>query len=147
MRYDNAYATPHDAHVLVRILAYMIDFVLVTIVVTAMLFVYVEVINPQDVALKYRHDLASLRNFMVPISFLTYFVAFEAGTGATLGKMFVGVRVVREDGAPVGPLTVLFRNLLRQVTLFFPFLLLVPLLSKRRQMVHDMLTDCVVVRN
>src|ERR1051325_943578 len=60
---------------------------------------------------------------LVPIAiwFLCY-IAMEATSGATLGKMAVGLRVVNEDGsAPIGFGAAIVRNVLRIVDGFFVY--------------------------
>jgi uncharacterized RDD family membrane protein YckC len=51
-----------------------------------------------------------------------YWVILEATTGRTLGKLFVGIQVVRTDGRRVGFGAALIRNLLRIVDGLFNYL-------------------------
>jgi len=54
-----------------------------------------------------------------------YFVLGELGTrGQTPGKRLVGIQVVARDGGPLTPDLVLARNLLREIELFLPLMLL-----------------------
>lgn len=58
-----------------------------------------------------------LRNF--------WFVGFELGPrAATLGKRIVGIRVVARDGGQLTVSSVVARNLIREVELFLPFMML-----------------------
>jgi len=51
---------------------------------------------------------------------LAYFIVLEATQGATLGKMALGLRVVKTDGSPITWTDSLIRNLLRIIDgLFF----------------------------
>ena len=59
----------------------------------------------------------------ITLVWLIYFTVPEALFGATPGKLFVGLRVVRLDSAPLGVRAVLTRNLVRLVD-FLPFLYL-----------------------
>ncbi len=55
-----------------------------------------------------------------------YFVIMEMGPrGATVGKRVVGIRVASHDGERLTPEAVLARNLLRDIELFLPLILLV----------------------
>lgn len=54
-----------------------------------------------------------------------YFMFFEMGPrGATLGKRVVGVRVASRDGGRLTPEAVVARNLLRDIELFVPIVLI-----------------------
>jgi uncharacterized RDD family membrane protein YckC len=76
-------------------------------------------------------------------------VAWEVlGGGRTPGKRLAGLRVVRTDGAPVGLVESLARNLLRVVELplgYAPAILAVAL-GPRRQRVGDLVAGTLVVR-
>jgi len=55
-----------------------------------------------------------------------YFIVMEMGPrGATLGKRAVGIRVASHDGGRLTPEAVLARNLLRDIELFLPLVLLI----------------------
>jgi len=49
------------------------------------------------------------------IVFFGYFIVMEAMWGATLGKMMLGLRVVKTDGSPIGWSQAVTRNLLRVI--------------------------------
>ncbi|QYU67262.1 RDD family protein [Leptolyngbya sp. 15MV] len=54
-----------------------------------------------------------------------YFIVMEMGPrGATLGKRLLGIRVASHDGGRLTPEAVLARNLLRDIELFLPLVLL-----------------------
>lgn len=72
--------------------------------------------------------LAALSGLGVGLMLLGFFliewfypVVFEVRSGATPGKRALGLRVVHDDGTPVGPAAALLRNLLRFVD-FLPIL-------------------------
>jgi uncharacterized RDD family membrane protein YckC len=76
-------------------------------------------------------------------------VAWEvAGGGRTPGKRALGLRVVRTDGAPVGLVESLARNLLRavEVPLFYAPGVLAVALGPRRQRLGDLVAGTLVVR-
>lgn len=55
-----------------------------------------------------------------------YFLFFELGPrGATFGKRITGIRIAARDGGRLTPAMVLARNLLRDIELFLPVMLLV----------------------
>lgn len=55
-----------------------------------------------------------------------YFMFFEMGPrGATPGKLIVGVRVASRDGGRLAPEAIVARNLLRDVELFLPLVMLI----------------------
>jgi uncharacterized RDD family membrane protein YckC len=76
-------------------------------------------------------------------------VAWElVGDGRTPGKRAMGLRVVRTDGAPVGIVESLARNVLRAVELplgYAPGVLMVAL-TPRRQRLGDLVAGTLVVR-
>jgi uncharacterized RDD family membrane protein YckC len=80
---------------------------------------------------------------------LTYFFAFEALTGRTLGKMLLGLKVVREDGTRAGPGAIAARTLFRLVDglpIFYLVGFIVVVSLKSRQRVGDLVAKTLVVR-
>ena len=79
-----------------------------------------------------------------------YYLIFEATSGATLGKMAMGIRVVKQDGSQIGFRPSLVRNLLRIVELWLlaPYLLSAILVrtSPTRQRLGDRAAGTFVVR-
>jgi uncharacterized RDD family membrane protein YckC len=78
-----------------------------------------------------------------------YYVAMEATTGATLGKMAVGIRVVRADGAsPIGWGPSIIRNVLRIVDGLFVYLIgaVLVMTSPTKQRLGDRVAGTVVVK-
>lgn len=89
----------------------------------------------------------ALLNFL--IDFL-YFIVLEALYGQTVGKMATGIRVVRDDGSPLGWGGSAARNILRFVDGFpyvIPYLLgaVVMWASSKKQRIGDMAAGTVVV--
>ena len=54
----------------------------------------------ESVGLNPRMDLATIFIFMIPFVIGSYFVFFWALTGRTIGKWFMGLKVVGRDGRP-----------------------------------------------
>jgi uncharacterized RDD family membrane protein YckC len=81
------------------------------------------------------------------IGFL-YYVASEAMYGATLGKMLLGLKVVKTDGSPIGWQASLIRNVLRIVDGFFVYLIgiILVMTSPTKQRLGDRVAGTVVVR-
>jgi uncharacterized RDD family membrane protein YckC len=76
-----------------------------------------------------------------------YFIVMHAVFGQTLGKMIMGIRVVRTDGGKVGPLISALRFLgyiISFVLLFFGFFWII--IDRERQGWHDMMADTVVIK-
>ncbi len=75
-----------------------------------------------------------------------YFAWFEGKAGATIGKMVVGLRVVKTDGADCDMRAAVIRTIVRPIDYFFMLGVVVMAFSKRNQRVGDMLADTVVVK-
>lgn len=86
--------------------------------------------------------------FLSFILFLAYYVGLEATRGATLGKMLLGLRVLKEDGSPVDIQAALIRNILRIVDGLFVYLVGAILVwkSEKKQRLGDRVAHTVVVR-
>lgn len=90
---------------------------------------------------------AALLFFLVAVLLLAYFIAGEALTGVTLGKLTAGIRVQTEDGALIGWRSSLERNLMRIVDVLPIFYLVGAfsvLLSKHSQRLGDRVAKSVV---
>jgi uncharacterized RDD family membrane protein YckC len=72
----------------------------------------------------------------------------EAWRGQTLGKMVVGIKVVREDGSPVGIWQALVRSVLRVVDGLFVGVVgaLLIATSRKQQRLGDRVARTIVVR-
>jgi uncharacterized RDD family membrane protein YckC len=79
-----------------------------------------------------------------PLGYLVYTTAMELLVGKTVGKLVLGLKVVRLDGAEATRGMLLRRNLLRVVDLFPPMLLLV-IASPLRQRVGDIAAETLVI--
>ena len=79
---------------------------------------------------------------------IEYFVVFEAKMGATLGKMFVGLRVVGFDGEKPSWSAALIRNVLRPVDLLplaYGVGIISIILTGKRQRIGDLAAGTIVV--
>jgi len=79
---------------------------------------------------------------------LAYFIVLEATQGATLGKMALGLRVTRTDGAPISWTESIIRNLLRIIDGLFVYLVGAILIwtSPLKQRLGDRVAKTIVVR-
>jgi uncharacterized RDD family membrane protein YckC len=79
---------------------------------------------------------------------LAYFIVLEATQGATVGKMALGLRVTRTDGAPISWSESIIRNLLRIIDGLFVYLIGAILIwtSPLKQRLGDRVAKTVVVR-
>ncbi len=79
---------------------------------------------------------------------LAYFIILEATQGATVGKMAVGLRVVKIDGSPISWSESVIRNLLRIIDGIFFYLVgaIFVWTSPRKQRLGDRAANTVVIR-
>lgn len=91
---------------------------------------------------------AALSGGLTGLLALVYAFVMEATQGATLGKMALGIRVVRLDGSPIGWSESLIRNLLRIIDGLFVYLVGAILIwtSPLKQRLGDRAAHTVVVR-
>jgi uncharacterized RDD family membrane protein YckC len=76
-----------------------------------------------------------------------YFIGMEATKGATLGKMAMGLKVVKQDGSPMDWQASIIRNLLRIIDGFAFYLVAAILVwvTKSKQRLGDIAAHTVVV--
>lgn len=79
---------------------------------------------------------------------LVYYVVMEARSGATLGKLAMGLKVVKEGGEPIDWQASVVRNILRIVDGLFFYLVgaITVWVSKKRQRLGDMAAHTLVVK-
>jgi len=79
---------------------------------------------------------------------ILYYIVMEATQGATLGKMALGLRVVKVDGSPISWSESIIRNVLRIIDGLFFYLVGAILVwnSPLRQRLGDRAANTVVVR-
>ena len=80
--------------------------------------------------------------------FLAYYVVMEKLKGATLGKLAMGLKVVKEGGEAIDWQASIVRNILRIIDGFFFYLVgaIVVWVSKKRQRLGDMAAHTIVVK-
>jgi uncharacterized RDD family membrane protein YckC len=77
-----------------------------------------------------------------------YYIAFEAATASTPGKMLMGLKVVKVNGEPYTVGAVLLRNLLRLIDgfLFYLVAIISIAVTRKRQRLGDLAARTLVVR-
>jgi uncharacterized RDD family membrane protein YckC len=97
----------------------------------------------------YGAEALSFEGVYALIVFL-YFIVLEGVQGATLGKMAMKIKVVREDGSPCGLGPSIVRNILRVVDAL-PFLYIVGMIliarSDKKQRLGDRVAKTVVLKS
>jgi uncharacterized RDD family membrane protein YckC len=85
--------------------------------------------------------------FAALVGFL-YYVLFETRVGATIGKIVVGLRVVKNDGSPCDLNAAIIRTVLRIIDglFFYLFGAIAVWCSRKKQRLGDKLAGTLVVR-
>ncbi len=132
-----------------RFLAAIVDVVILAVSVVGLQLLVV-LLLPRDSGVLW----SILAGLAVVLIFLVlpfaYFALLETfWNGQTVGKRVVGIRVIREDGAPVGFFPVVARALTRFIDVLPPALALdvvVLVVSRKGQRLGDLLAGTVVVK-
>ena len=135
-----------------RLLAIIIDGLILLIVNSI-----IGVVFHSDGAITVAGDAATRLAHMGPGEALqiiipfVYYIIMEAMQGATVGKMALGIRVVKLDGSPISWRESIVRNLLRildHIPYIIPYLLGALLIwsSPTKQRLGDRMANTVVVR-
>lgn len=90
-------------------------------------------------------------SFLAIVISFAYFAIMEATQGRTVGKMALGLKVVREDGSPISWNESIIRNLMRivdEIPFIIPYLLGAIMVwnSPTRQRLGDKVAKTVVIR-
>jgi uncharacterized RDD family membrane protein YckC len=130
-----------------RIVAGLIDTILLFLLFIALAAAFGGV-STEDGTLEASLDNAAFALFILLA--LAYYAAAETLTGRTAGKAVMGLRVVRADGEPLGPVDAVARNLLRVADGFpYPFYIVAIVamaVTRRRQRLGDLAARTFVVR-
>ena len=135
-----------------RLLAIIIDSIILLIPVALIGMAFhsnVAMIAGGDAWDRFKHmGPAPVLQFITPF---VYFIIMEAMLGATVGKMVLGIRVVKLDGSPIGWSDSIVRNLFRiidHIPYGIPYLLGAILIwtSPIKQRLGDRVAHTVVVR-
>ncbi|HYI46443.1 MAG TPA: RDD family protein [Actinomycetota bacterium] len=142
-------ATSESVHVTGRrIVATLLDGLLLGLVYNVLVGIFGEISNPAP--WHWEGAMPSvLPNVLYAVGAIAYFVLMEAYVGQTLGKMVMGIEVVREDtGGPPGLAAASIRTLLRLIdgSLGYLVAFITVLVSQKRQRLGDMAAHTLVVR-
>lgn len=79
--------------------------------------------------------------------YIAYGTFFEARTGQTLGKKILGIKVVQDNGQPCDLKSALLRNVAKIIDgILGIFVLLIIILTPKKQRIGDMLAKTIVVK-
>jgi uncharacterized RDD family membrane protein YckC len=127
----------------IRVVAYIIDAVIVG--VFNFVWTFIVTLAAGGSITGFPAFLVFLIEFLVGIG---YFAYLWSSRGQTIGMMATGLRVTRSDGSPL----TLGRGIGRALALYLSFLILfigviMVAFTQRKQGLHDMIADTVVVHN
>lgn len=117
-----------------RFLALLIDGIIIGVVAGLLSFIF--------------RNAPGLSGSLIGVLAIAYYIVMEATQGATLGKMALGLRVVKEDGSPISWSESVIRNLLRIIDGLFAYLVGAILIwtSPLKQRLGDRVAHTVVIR-
>jgi len=117
-----------------RVLALRIDGIIVGVVGGLLAFIL--------------RNAPGLSGGLIGLLAIAYFIVMEATQGATVGKMALGLRVVKMDGSPISWSESVIRNLLRIIDGLFVYLVGAILIwtSPLKQRLGDRVANTVVIR-
>lgn len=129
-----------------RIVAAVIDQILVVLVffiIPAITF-FVLGIRSEDISDSYNE----LVRVFVAIAYITYGTIFEARSGQTLGKRLVKIKVIKVDGQSCDVKSAVIRNVGKIIDgILGIFVLLIIILTPKKQRIGDMLAKTIVVES
>ena len=131
-----------------RLAAFVIDFTIQIIV--CLLIAFVILFGIYDYRFANWAEIESLAIAFLIISwfvvYFCYFIAFEMWlNGQSIGKKIFGLRVIRDNGLPVGLIQSVIRNLFKAVLDVLYIGLFFILFSKQHKRIGDMVAGTVVV--
>jgi uncharacterized RDD family membrane protein YckC len=142
-----------------RLIAFLVDLVILSITMTLVLFAINEVITFFGLKLLFNRwisnsvnaeTISSLIRILVVLLYyifsVLYFATFYSLVGYTPGKYLVGLKVVRTDGFRLG----FWRSVVRGISYYLSALLLFMgfiwiIFDKNRQALHDKIAGTVVI--
>ncbi|OPY75614.1 MAG: RDD family protein [Syntrophorhabdus sp. PtaU1.Bin153] len=136
------------ASALMRLLAFFIDCILLSclgvVILAAAVAGYMVSGGPSGLSQALKLTLVVFLSSI--LLFLFYFTYLTSGEEKTVGKRIVGLRVVKQDGSPLGFGLAFVRCLMYAISLvFWPVSLLTALFCDGR-MAHDIMTGTRVIK-
>lgn len=128
-----------------RFWAYIIDLLVVSSI-NGILLTPFKFINDGEVV---HVGFWTLTGIIATITFYLYFLLMTKKFGQTLGKMILGIKVIREDNQPLQWSDLFFREVIgrfiHRVFSFLAVLYIVVAFTKEKQGIHDMIGNTRVV--
>jgi|SRR6478672_3099094 uncharacterized RDD family membrane protein YckC len=128
-----------------RLLADGIDFLVIGVLLFSLLFVFASLRYFVDGEFNMPHIGAVFSAAAFPLVAVVYLTVLWTATGRSVGKHLLGLRVVRDDGSPLGVMRAAARSVLCVVLGIFS--LLWAAVSKRNAGVHDLVLRTSVVHD
>lgn len=122
-----------------RFLAFLIDLIITFVVILVLDLVF---------GLAIKNTGPAIGGGLGGLIALIYYFYMEATQGGTFGKKALGLRIVKEDGSPIGWSESIIRNLLRIIDGLFAYLIGAILIwtSPRKQRLGDRAAHTVVIK-
>jgi len=137
----------HLAGLMPRFSAFLIDLIIV-IGITITVFSSGVITGVQISGL----DISDIITITVPVFFFlfflssSYFVFLEGYSGKTIGKMIMGIKVIKDDGGTIDLISAFTRWIVSFISASFLFLGIIwALFDRRSQTWHDKMTGTIVV--
>ncbi|MDQ0896370.1 MULTISPECIES: RDD family protein [unclassified Paenibacillus] len=122
--------------------AYVIDAVLV-FVVTVIIGFAASLIGAWS---DYAAYIPIIVNLVMLVASMVYLIGMETKYGATLGKLAVGIQVVKLDGTPVPMGKVVGRYFSKIISSILCIGYIMVAFTERKQGLHDIMSGCLVVK-
>ncbi len=128
-----------------RLMAWAIDFFIITLVYAIILAIAVVSIEDKET----RMALVAAACLLIPFTkFLYNIIAESSKTQATVGKKMMDIKVTGDDGAPISAGTAFVRNIAKIISnVTFGFGYLYCFLNKKQQCLHDSMAGTLVVKD
>ena len=117
---------------------------LVAIIIDGILLVIVEAVLTAILGTNQAVTVSGVSGLL----YFIYYIVMEATKGATVGKMAMGLKVVKDDGSPISWSESIIRNLLRIIDILPSFYIVGAILiwvTSRNQRLGDMAAHTLVV--
>lgn len=128
-----------------RLMAWAIDFFIVTLVYAIMLAIAIVSIENKET----RMTLVVVVSLLIPFTKFLYNVIGESSKAqGTIGKKMMDIKVTGDDGAAISTGTAFVRNIAKIVSnITFGFGYLYCFLNKKQQCLHDSIAGTLVVKD
>lgn len=136
-----------------RAVAYVIDLLIYGVLLTVSIFLFAKLLNADVSWAAFKK--ADTRNALRPLIYIDYFISIGyfvylqmRTNGQTLGKKWLGLRVITIDGSPLTTRTLFLReNVCKLVSAVLVFIGFLMALGGSKHALHDRFTKTMVVRD